>query len=121
VTVRPLCGVGLLAELLERAWVAREAAYSGEQVVFQDEIVDGPHATVRSRVVSGRRGETAVDYRLHLRHGRWRVYHLLIDHASVVATYRREFDGIIRRESYAALADRLRRRETAMTAPDPVR
>jgi phospholipid transport system substrate-binding protein len=76
---------------------------------------------VRSRVVLGGGAEIPVQYRLHRRDGRWRVYDVLIDHVSFIATYRRQFDGIIRRESYAALADRLRRREIAMTAPDSAR
>jgi phospholipid transport system substrate-binding protein len=113
--------VALFADLLERTYAARVEAYSGEHVVYQEQIVDGSSATVRSRVVLGGGAEIPVQYRLHRRDGRWRVYDVLIDHVSFIATYRRQFDGIIRRESYAALADRLRRREIAMTAPDSAR
>jgi len=113
--------VALFTDLLERAYVARLATYTGERVVFKDEVVDGPYAVVRTRVVRGRHAATPVDYRLHLRDGRWRVYDVLVDQVSFIATYRRQFDGIIRRESYAGLADRLRRRQVAapVLAPAP--
>jgi phospholipid transport system substrate-binding protein len=78
--------------------------------------VDGPYATVRSKVVTNRRGETPLDYRLHLRDGRWKVYDVLIDHVSFVSTYRSEFERILRKESYAALIERLRK-QSAAAAP----
>lgn len=97
----------LFTDLLERTYVGRIESYSGESIVYLGEAVDGPFATVRSKVVTRRRTETPFDYRLHLRDGRWRVYDILIDHVSFVATYRSEFARIIQRESYAALVERL--------------
>jgi phospholipid transport system substrate-binding protein len=97
----------LFTDLLERTYVGRIESYSGESIVYLGEAVDGPFATVRSKVVTRRRIETPFDYRLHLREGRWRVYDILIDHVSFVATYRSEFARIIQRESYAALVERL--------------
>ena len=97
----------LFTDLLERTYVGRIESYSGESIVYLGEAVDGPFATVRSKVVTRRRIETPFDYRLHLRDGRWRVYDILIDHVSFVATYRSEFARIIQRESYAALVERL--------------
>jgi phospholipid transport system substrate-binding protein len=98
---------GLFTELLERTYLGRIEVYAGEKIVYLGEVVDGSFATVRSKVITRRRVETPLDYRLHLRDGRWRVYDVLIDHVSFVATYRSEFSRIIQRESYAALVDRL--------------
>ena len=42
-----------------------------------------------------------------MREGRWRVYDVLIGGASVVASYRSQFDRVIRAESYRVLRDRL--------------
>ena len=101
--------VRLFTDLLERTYLGRIESYSGEKIVYMGETVDGPFATVRSKVVTRRRGETPLDYRLHLRDGRWKVYDVLIDHVSFVATYRSEFGRILQKESYAALVDRLRK------------
>jgi phospholipid transport system substrate-binding protein len=101
--------VRLFTDLLERTYLGRIESYSGEKIVYMGEAVDGPFATVRSKVVTRRRGETPLDYRLHLRDGRWKVYDVLIDHVSFVATYRSEFGRILQKESYAALVDRLRK------------
>ncbi|HEU5196266.1 MAG TPA: ABC transporter substrate-binding protein [Methylomirabilota bacterium] len=99
----------LFTDLLERAYIGRIEAYSGEKILYIGEVVDGPYATVRCKVLTRRNTETPLEYRLHLRDGRWKVYDILIDNVSFVATYRSEFSRILQRESYAALLDRLRK------------
>jgi len=101
--------VRLFTDLLERTYLGRIESYSGETIVYMGETVDGLFATVRSKVVTRRRGETPLDYRLHLRDGRWKVYDVLIDHVSFVSTYRSEFSRILQKEPYAALVERLRK------------
>jgi len=101
--------VRLFTDLLERTYIGRIESYSGEKIIYLGEVVDGPFATVRSKVVTRRRTETPLDYKLHLRDGRWKVYDILIDHVSFVATYRSEFSRILQREPYTGLLERLRK------------
>lgn len=108
--------VRLFTDLLERTYLGRIQSYAGEKIVYLGETVDGPFATVRSKVVTRRRGETPLDYRLHLRDGRWKVYDVLIDHVSFVATYRSEFGRILQKEPYPALVERLRKQNVAASA-----
>jgi phospholipid transport system substrate-binding protein len=102
--------VGLFSDLLERAYTNRLEAYGGEKITFVGESIDGGFATVRSKVVTQRRNETLLDYRMHLRDGRWQVYDVLIDGVSFVSTYRGQFDRVIQAESYGALVDRLKKK-----------
>ena len=108
--------VRLFTDLLERTYLGRIESYSGEKIVYLGETVDGSFATVRSKVVTRRRGETPLDYRLHLRDGRWKVYDVLIDHASFVSTYRSEFSRILQKEPYPALVERLRKQNVDAAA-----
>jgi len=102
--------VALFSDLLERSYVGRIEAYAGEKITFVGEAIDGNFATVRSKVVTQRRSETVLDYRMHVREGRWRVYDVLIDGVSFVSTYRGQFDRVIQAESYGSLVERLRKR-----------
>jgi phospholipid transport system substrate-binding protein len=99
----------LFTDLLERAYIGRIESYSGEKILYGLEVIDGSFATVRSKVLTRRNTETPLEYRLHLKDGRWKVYDVLIDNVSFVSTYRSEFSRILQRESYAALLDRLRK------------
>jgi len=107
--------VRLFTDLLERSYVARIEQWSGERILYTGESVDGQYATVRSKIVTRRRAEIAMDYRLLMRDGRWRAYDVLLDGVSFVATFRGEFDRIIKQSSYAGLVDKLRKR--AVQAP----
>ncbi|HXH84627.1 MAG TPA: ABC transporter substrate-binding protein [Candidatus Tectomicrobia bacterium] len=102
--------VRLFTDVLERAYLGRIEAYAGERIVYLGETVDGAYATVRSRILDRRNVETPVEYRLHRRSGRWRVYDVVIDHASFVARYRSEFGRVLQHEGYEALVERLRQR-----------
>jgi phospholipid transport system substrate-binding protein len=107
--------VGLLADLLERSYMTRIEAYAGEEIVYTGEVVDGTYATVRSKVLTQRRSEVGIDYRLHRRGNRWLAYDVLIDGVSFVSTFRAQFDRVIQAESYRALVERLRKRTLAGT------
>lgn len=102
--------VTLFTDLLERAYFGRIEAYSGEKIVYTGEAVDGDYATVRSRILTRRRTETALDYRMHKIAGRWKVYDVVIDGVSFVSTYRSEFNRIIQSSSWDDLIERLRKK-----------
>lgn len=103
--------IALFTDLLERAYVGRIEAYSGERIVYAGEVVDGDYALVRSRLLTKRRTETPLDYRLRRAEGRWKVYDVLIDGVSFVSTYRSEFNRIIQVYSWDELMDRLRKKK----------
>lgn len=106
--------VGLFTDLLERAYVGRIEAYSDEKIVYTGEVVDGDYATVRSRILTRRKTETALDYRMHKTGGRWKVYDVLIDNVSFVSTYRSEFNRIIQGYSWEELIERLRKKRVVV-------
>ena len=109
--------VRLFTELLEGSYIARIESWSGEKIVYTSEAVDGRFASVRSKIIT-RRAEVAIEYRLLERDGRWRVYDVLMDGVSFVATYRSEFERIIQQSSWAGLMDRLRKRAIHTSALD---
>jgi phospholipid transport system substrate-binding protein len=100
--------VAMFTEVLERAYINRVEAFAGENITYIGEAIDASYATVRSKITTDRRSELTLDYRLHLRDGRWRVYDLQIDGVSFVSTYRSQFDRIIQAESYSSLLERMR-------------
>ena len=99
--------VALFTDLLERSCGAQIEAFVGEKITFVGESVDGRFATVRAKVVTRRGTVIDLDFLLHVRDGRWRAYDVQIGGASVVSSYRSQFDRVIRTESYGALRDRL--------------
>ena len=103
--------VQLLADLLERSYVGRLDAYGGERVVFLGDSIDGDLAVVKSRIVTKQGTEIPVDYRMLRRGDRWRVYDVTIEGVSLVASYRSQFDRILRTSSFQALVNQVKEKK----------
>ena len=109
--------VPLFRDLLERAYLTQVESVGGEQIVFLGESIDaGGSATVRSKVVTRHGSEIALDYRMHVLDGTWRIYDVIVQGVSFIASYRTQFDRVIRAESYNALRERLEKKATETTA-----
>ena len=107
--------VGVFTDLLERSYLGRIEGYAGEKIVYLGETVDDDYAVVRSRV-QRRPHDISLDYRLHIRNGKWKVYDVLIDGVSWVSTYRSQFDRVIATSSWDELVDRLRKKQADFRA-----
>jgi phospholipid transport system substrate-binding protein len=115
--------VKLFAEILDRSYVSKIDLYQGERVQYTGETMDGTEATVKTLIAAPKQStDIPVDYRMHLKNGRWAVYDVIIEGVSLVSNYRTQFNKIIQTESYDALVQRLRAKEsTAEPAASPAR
>jgi phospholipid transport system substrate-binding protein len=111
--------VALLRELLERSYMTTIENYAGEAIVYLDETIEGDHATVRSKIVTTKRAEISVDYRLYRSYGRWVGVDIVLENVSLVANYRHQIDRVIRTTSFATLLSRMREGELATVTVPP--
>ncbi len=103
--------VRLFTSILERSYFGKLENFSGERIMYTGEMVDGEYAVVRSKVVTSRRTEIPIEYRLHLVDSRWAVYDVLIEGVSFVSTYRSQFNRVIQTSSYEGLMAKMRSRD----------
>ncbi len=101
--------VQLFRSFLSDRYADKIEGYSGEDIQYLSERIDGPYAEVRTRIVSDKL-EIPMDYRLLEVSGQWLVYDVIIDGVSLVRNYRGQFDKVIHDASYAELVRRLRAR-----------
>ena len=103
--------VRLFTDLLERSYLTSIENYAGEKITFLGESVSGPYAQVRSRIVTDRRMEISIEYRLFESGARWAVYDVVLDGVSLVSNYRSQFNSIIRTSSFGDLLAKLRSKQ----------
>ncbi|MCX5723232.1 MAG: ABC transporter substrate-binding protein [Nitrospirae bacterium] len=101
--------VELFKSFLSDRYAEKIEGYSGEQVAYLSERIEGNYAEVRTELRSSK-VEIPMDYRLHLKDGTWHAYDIVADGVSLVKNYRSQFDKIIRADSYQELVRRLRER-----------
>lgn len=101
--------VDLFKGFLSDRYAGRIEDYSGEQVRYLNERLEGQYAEVRTKLVSSKT-EIPMDYRLINKAGKWYAYDIIADGVSLVKNYRSQFEKIIRSDSYEELVTRLRNR-----------
>ena len=110
--------VDLFQSFLSASYADKIEGYSGEQVRYLSERLEGDYAEVRTEIVS-EKTEIPIDYRLLGRSGDWFVYDVVADGISLVRNYRSQFDTIIRESGYPELVEELRRKSKESRPPKP--
>ena len=101
---------GLFQGLLERGYLSRIGEYGGERVQYVAERVDGEFAIVRAQIVTAKGTQIPIEARVVRKGERWLMYDVLIENVSLVASYRSQFDRVIRTSSFEELVRRLKDR-----------
>jgi phospholipid transport system substrate-binding protein len=104
--------IAVFQGLLERGYLSRIGEYGGERVQYVGERVDGDYGVVRAQIVTAKGTQIPVEARVLRRGDRWLMYDVLIENVSLVASYRSQFDRVIRTSSYEDLVKRLKERGT---------
>lgn len=107
----------LFASLLENSYASKIESYNDEKIVYLKETVDGDHAEVKSKVLTAKRDEFTLDYRLMNQNGKWLAYDVVIEGVSLVSNYRTQFNRIITSNGYPELVKKLQNKTEEIKAP----
>ena len=100
--------VQVFRSLLEQTYLSRIGEFGGERIKYVSERTDGDRAIVRAVIVTKNGTEVPVESRLLQKADRWLIYDVLIENISLIASYRSQFDRVIRTASYPELIRRLK-------------
>jgi phospholipid transport system substrate-binding protein len=107
----------LFASLLENSYASKIESYNNEKIVYLKETIDSDHAELKSKVVTAKRDEFTLDYRMINQNGKWMVYDVVIEGVSLVSNYRTQFNKIIMTDGYPALVKKLQTKTDELKAP----
>ncbi len=96
-------------ELLVRTYAKALLNYSDQEIVYQPlrQQEDANKVTVSTLVQEPGGAPVPIDYKLHRKDGKWKVYDVTIDGVSLVLNYRSSFRSQIRRYKLDGLIERL--------------
>jgi phospholipid transport system substrate-binding protein len=109
--------VELFASLLENSYASKIESYNNEKIVYLKETVDGDHAEVKSKVITAKRDEFTLDYRMVNQNNRWMAYDVVIEGVSLVSNYRTQFNKIITAQGYPELVKKLQTKTEELKSP----
>jgi len=105
----------LLRDIVQKSYVKALRSRLHYGVAYDGEKTQGGNLLVTTRVLvdkQGTRQEIGVDYLLRRDGDHLRVYDLVTDGVGLVENYRAEFNKVIKREGFAGLLDRMRKKAT---------
>jgi len=109
--------VDLFATLLENSYAGKIESYNNEKIVYLKETHENDHAEVKSKVVTAKRDEFTLDYRMLKQNDKWMVYDVIIEGVSLVSNYRSQFNRIISASGYGELVKKLQTKSSELKAP----
>jgi len=89
--------------------------YAGEKVQYDQEIIDGKRALVKTRIINNAEKEISVAYRLIKKEEDWIGYDVIIEGVSLIKNYRVQFYTIIRQSSYNDLIKKIKEKQLSTT------
>lgn len=106
----------LFASLLQSSYLSKIESYNNEKVVYLKETLDGTYAEIKSKIVTAKRDEYTLDYRLLNKNGTWMVYDIVIEGVSMVSNYRAQFNRVINDKGYIGLVKTLQTKTSEIAA-----
>lgn len=99
--------VKVFSELLAKTYLNRIENVRSDMVKVDSEMIRDIQAIVKTTVVD-KGSSFPIDYKLLKKETGWRVYDVVIENIGLVANYRNEFAGIIRKDKFPGLMKRLK-------------
>jgi phospholipid transport system substrate-binding protein len=100
--------VSLFSDLLEKTYINKIEGYSSEKIVYEDQVLDGDYATVKTRITTTKNVEIPIVYRMLRTGSKWSVYDVVIEEVSLISNYRTQFNKIIKTGSYEELIRKMK-------------
>jgi phospholipid transport system substrate-binding protein len=108
--------IDLFSTLLDNSYLSKIESYNNEKIVYLKETLDGNYAEVKSKIITAKRDEYTLDYRLLNENGKWMVYDVVIEGVSLVSNYRTQFSRIINDKGYNELIKKLQTKISELKA-----
>jgi phospholipid transport system substrate-binding protein len=105
--------VSVLRDLIERNYIKQVHGQPNYEMSFDKETITDSEATVDTTLHSKKKGKKItleMEYKLLYKGNRWLVYDVITDEQSMLENYRAEFNKIIKKESFDALLNRMKKR-----------
>ena len=103
------------SRLLEASYVGKIENYSGEKVIFKNELIQDDYAKVNT-FVRTKTNEIPLVYFMYLNDKGWYVYDVIIENVSLISTYRSTYNQIIKQKGFDELIKEMNKKIDELNA-----
>lgn len=104
--------VELFSDLLSKTYLKRlERVKPGMVEIASEKIRKARFPVAVVKTLVSHNGDTfPIDYKMVKRNDKWQIYDVTIENIGLISNYRNEFSGIIRKEKFSGLIERLKQK-----------
>ena len=101
--------VEIFSDLLQSSYIGKIEGYTDEKITYDKEELkkEGKYGIVSTTIIT-KDVNIPIDYKLIIKNDKWWVYDVVVEGVSFVSTYRSQYDKVIKKESYAALIEKMK-------------
>ena len=99
--------VDVFSNLLAKTYLAKVELVRRDTVKIDKEEVDGARALVKT-IITYNGDKFPLDYKMMNKNGMWQVFDVVVENIGLVANYRNEFAGVIRKDGFEGLMTQLK-------------
>lgn len=101
--------VEIFSDLLQSSYIGKIEGYTDEKITYDKEVLkkEGRYGIVSTTIIA-KDVNIPIDYKLILKNDKWWVYDVVVEGVSFISTYRSQYNRVIKRESYAALIEKMK-------------
>ncbi len=100
--------ITLFTDLVRHTYLTKIDRYSGEQVRYKGEEIEGDYARVSVEIVSARSADIPVVYSLRKQANTWLIYDVAVEGVRLVNNYRSQFSSMLDGMPYSRFIVKLR-------------
>jgi len=101
--------VAIFSDLLQSSYIGKIEGYTDEKITYdKEELKKRATYSVVSTTIVTKDVNIPIEYKLLLKKDKWWVYDVVVEGVSFVSTYRSQYDKVIKKESYAALIEKMK-------------
>ncbi len=104
--------VELFTKTLKDTYIRKTISCYGGKIVFLKENQDNRYFKVQTKFITRIGKKVSMDFFLLSKHGKWKIYDVIIEGVSLVNNYRSQFNNILLKSSYEELIQKIKQKQS---------
>ncbi len=104
--------VELFTKTLKDTYIRKTISCYGGKIVFLKENQDNRYFKVQTKFITRIGKKVSMDFFLLNKHGKWKIYDVIIEGVSLVNNYRSQFNNILLKSSYEELIQKIKQKQS---------
>ena len=97
----------VFGKVLQRSVYKQISNYSGKNITFLGDEIQGSKATVKSQIPY-KNSQISINYKMHKNNGKWLIINYIVNDINTMDNYKRQFKRLFKKSNYSSIIQQLK-------------